>query len=76
MAFLVQREEFENEADELGIKVTDADVDTDVEEFLKTRFGGKRDAFEKALEGAGLHRRGVERHAPLRPCSPRSSSTP
>ncbi|CAN5318574.1 peptidylprolyl isomerase [soil metagenome] len=54
VTFLVQREEFEMEADERGITVTDADVDKEVEEFLKTRFGGKRDAFEKALKEQGF----------------------
>ncbi len=54
VTFLVQREEFEKEADELGITVTDADVDKEVDEFLKTRFAGKRDAFEKALKEQGF----------------------
>ncbi len=54
VTFLVQREEFEKEATERDITVTDADVDKEIEEFLKTRFGGKRDAFDKALKDQGF----------------------
>ncbi|MDQ3424948.1 MAG: peptidylprolyl isomerase [Actinomycetota bacterium] len=51
---LVQREEFEKEADERGITVTEKDVEKEVQDFLKTRFGGKRDAFLKALKEQGF----------------------
>jgi parvulin-like peptidyl-prolyl isomerase len=51
--YLVQLEEFGKEADELGIEVTDKDVDKEVQEFIKTRFDGKRADFEKALEEQG-----------------------
>ena len=61
VAFLVQREEFEKEAAELGLQVTEKDVDKEVQEFIKSRYDGKRKAVEKALDGAGLHRRGVPR---------------
>ncbi len=54
VTFLVQREEFEKEAAERGITVSDKDVDDEVQEFLKTRFDGKRDAFEKALKEQGF----------------------
>ena len=53
VASLVQREEFELEAEELGLRVSDAEVDKDVQEFLKSRYQGKRDAFVKALEEQG-----------------------
>jgi parvulin-like peptidyl-prolyl isomerase len=51
--YLVQLEEFEQEAEELGIEVTKKDVDEELEEFIKTRFEGKRADFEKALEAQG-----------------------
>jgi len=51
--YLVQLEEFGKEADELGIEVTEKDVDKELQEFIKTRFDGKRADFEKALEGQG-----------------------
>lgn len=54
VTFLVQREEFEKEAEARGIEVTDEDVDKEVQEFQKTRYGGKREAFLKALEEQGF----------------------
>ena len=51
--YLVQLEEFGKEAEELGIEVTDKDVDKELQEFIKTRFAGKRADFEKALEEQG-----------------------
>jgi parvulin-like peptidyl-prolyl isomerase len=51
--YLVQLEEFSKEAEELGIEVTDKDVDKELQEFIKTRFDGKRAEFEKALEEQG-----------------------
>jgi peptidyl-prolyl cis-trans isomerase C len=54
VAFLVQREEFEKEAEELGITVTEKDVDKEVEKFIDSRFDGKRTNFEKALADQGF----------------------
>ena len=54
LAFLVQREQLQQAADELDIEVTEKDVDKAVEEFVKTRFGGDRKDFEKALEDQGF----------------------
>ena len=51
--YLVQLEEFGKEAEERGIEVTDKDVDQEVQEFIKTRFDGKRADFEKALKEQG-----------------------
>lgn len=51
VAFLVQREEFEKEADDLGVEITDKDVDEALDEFVKSRFQGNRKEFEKALAG-------------------------
>ena len=70
VASLVQREEFELEAEELGLEVTEAEVDKDVQEFLKGRYQGKRDAFVKALKEQGYTRRVVPRHDPLLPRRP------
>jgi len=52
--FLVQLEEFEQEAEKLGVEVTEKDVDEELQEFIKTRFAGKRADFEKALEEQGF----------------------
>jgi parvulin-like peptidyl-prolyl isomerase len=54
VAFLVQREEFEQEAEDLGIEITEADIDKEVDEFVKSRFEGKREQFEKALAEQGF----------------------
>jgi parvulin-like peptidyl-prolyl isomerase len=54
VAFLVQREEFEKEAEKLGVEVTAKDIDKELEEFVKSRFDGKRKDFEKALEEQGF----------------------
>lgn len=54
LTFLVQREEFEQEADELGLEVTQKDVDQQVDEFIKSRYEGNRKAAEKALEEQGF----------------------
>ncbi len=53
VASLVQREEFQLEAEELGLEVTESEVDKDAQEFLKDRYQGKREAFVKALEEQG-----------------------
>jgi parvulin-like peptidyl-prolyl isomerase len=50
VAFLVQRTQFEQAAEELGVAITDADIDKGVEDFIKERFNGKRKDFEKALK--------------------------
>ncbi|MBA3433030.1 MAG: peptidylprolyl isomerase [Actinobacteria bacterium] len=54
VAFLVQREEFEKEADDLEVEITDKDVDKALDEFVKSRFQGDRKQFGKALEGQGF----------------------
>jgi parvulin-like peptidyl-prolyl isomerase len=52
--YLVQLEEFEMEADELGIEISDKDIDEEVEELVKTRFDGDRKKLDKALEQQGF----------------------
>jgi len=53
LAYLVQREEFEQEAEDLGITVSQKDVDKAVADFVKDRFGGSRQQYEKALADQG-----------------------
>ena len=54
VAYLVELEEFRQAAEELGISVTDEDVDKAEQELIKSRFDGKRAAYEKALETQGF----------------------
>jgi foldase protein PrsA len=54
LAFLVQREEFQQEADKLDLKVTGKDVDKALQEVVKSRFDGNRKEFDKALEQQGF----------------------
>ena len=46
----MQGEWFQQEADELGIEVTEKEVDAEVEKYVDANFEGKRKDFEKALE--------------------------
>lgn len=54
LAFLVQRAEFQQEADKLGVEVTEKDIDKALEEVVKSRFDGDRKEFDKALEQQGF----------------------
>jgi parvulin-like peptidyl-prolyl isomerase len=54
VAYLVELEEFRQAAEELGVSVTDEDVDKAEQELIKSRFDGKRAAYEKALEAQGF----------------------
>jgi foldase protein PrsA len=54
VAYLVELEEFRQAADELGVTVADKDVDAAEEELIKSRFGGKRADYEKALKQQGF----------------------
>ena len=54
VAYLVELEEFRQAADELGVSVTEKDVDKAEQELIKTRFDGKRTEYEKALEAQGF----------------------
>ena len=54
VAYLVELEEFRQAATELGVEITDADVDKVEEELIKDRFDGKRSEYEKALEAQGF----------------------
>ena len=54
VAYLVELEEFRQEAAELGIEVTEKDVDAAEQELIKSRFDGKRAEYVKALEAQGF----------------------
>jgi peptidyl-prolyl cis-trans isomerase C len=50
VAYLVQRAELEQQADDLGVKVTEKDIDKGVAAFIKDKFNGNRKTFESALK--------------------------
>jgi parvulin-like peptidyl-prolyl isomerase len=51
--YLVQREEFEQAAEELDVNVSDKDIDKAVNDFVKSRFGNDRKQYAKALQEQG-----------------------
>jgi parvulin-like peptidyl-prolyl isomerase len=57
--FLVQREQFEQEADDLGVEVTDKQVDARLVQIQKQYFGGDKKKYEKQLKEQGLSDRQV-----------------
>jgi parvulin-like peptidyl-prolyl isomerase len=54
VAYLVELEEFRQEAEELGIEVTNKDVDAAEQDLIKSRFDGKRADYVNALEAQGF----------------------
>ena len=52
--FLVQREQFEQKAEDLDVKVTDKQVDARLEQIQKQYFGGDQKKFEKQLKEQGI----------------------
>ena len=54
VAYLVQLEQFRQAADELGIEVTDTDVNKAEDDLVKSRFDGNEKEYEKALKQQGL----------------------
>ena len=50
VAFLVQRAEYAREADKLGVKVTDAQIQKKVDDVKKQYFGGNEKKFEAGLK--------------------------
>jgi parvulin-like peptidyl-prolyl isomerase len=54
VGYLVQREELRQAAGELGIEVTEKDVDKAENELIASRFDGKRAEYEKALKQQGF----------------------
>jgi parvulin-like peptidyl-prolyl isomerase len=51
--YLVQREEFEQAAEDLDVAVAEKDIDKAVNDFVKSRFGGDQQQYRKALEEQG-----------------------
>jgi parvulin-like peptidyl-prolyl isomerase len=54
MSFLVQRAEFDQKAKDLGVKVTDKQVDDRLAQIVKQYFGGSRAKYLKQLQQQGL----------------------
>jgi foldase protein PrsA len=52
--FLVQREQFEQEAKDMDVEVTDKQIDARLEQIMKQYFGGDRKKYEKQLKEQGL----------------------
>jgi parvulin-like peptidyl-prolyl isomerase len=52
--FLVQREQFEQEASDMDVDVTDKQVDARLEQILKQYFGGDKKKYDKQLKEQGL----------------------
>jgi foldase protein PrsA len=52
--FLVQREQFEQEAESLDVDVTEKQVDARLEQIQKQYFGGDKAKFEKQLKEQGI----------------------
>jgi parvulin-like peptidyl-prolyl isomerase len=54
VAYLVQRAELRQAAEDLGIEVAEKDVAKTEKDFIAQRFGGKRAEYEKALKAQGF----------------------
>jgi parvulin-like peptidyl-prolyl isomerase len=54
VAFLVQREEFEQAAQDLGIEISENDIDKALGDFVKSQFEGDRGKLDKELKEQGL----------------------
>ena len=54
LAYLVQRTQFEQKAEELDVTVTDKEVDERIARVLTQFFGGSRKKYEEALEKQGI----------------------
>lgn len=52
--FLVQREQFEQEAKSLNVEVTEKQIDARLQQILKQYFGGDKKKYEKQLKDQGL----------------------
>jgi parvulin-like peptidyl-prolyl isomerase len=54
VTFLIQRAEFAQEANAMGIKITDDQVDKRIEQLKKQFYGGSESRYKKALTQQGL----------------------
>lgn len=57
--FLIQRAQFEQEAEDLGVEITDKQIDARLEQIQKQYFGGDKKKYEKQLKDQGLTDRQV-----------------
>lgn len=53
VAFLVQRAEYDNKADDLKLTVTDKEIDARIEQVKKQSFGGSQAKLQKQLDAQG-----------------------
>jgi foldase protein PrsA len=54
ITFLVQQAEVEEQADKLGVNVSDKDVDKEIARYKKQFYGGSDERYEKAVKQQGL----------------------
>ena len=54
IAYLIQRAEYAQEADAMGIKVTDSQVDKRIQQIKKQYYGNSEASYEKKLKQEGL----------------------
>jgi parvulin-like peptidyl-prolyl isomerase len=54
VAYLVQREEFQQEADKLGVSISDADVQKRLKQIKKQYFGNSESRYKSQLKKQGL----------------------
>jgi parvulin-like peptidyl-prolyl isomerase len=54
ITYLIQRAEYAQEADAMGIKISDSDVDKRIEQLKKQYYGGSESKYEKTLKQQGL----------------------
>ena len=52
--FLIQREQFEQEAESLDVEITDKQIDARLEQIQKQYFGGDKKKYEKQLKEQGI----------------------
>jgi parvulin-like peptidyl-prolyl isomerase len=57
--FLVQREQFEQEASDMDVDVTDKQIDARLQQIQKQYFGGDKKKYEKQLKEQGLSEKQV-----------------
>jgi foldase protein PrsA len=62
VTFLVQQEELQQEADKLGVSVSQQDVTKQVSLIRKTRFGGSEKKLDDALKKAGVTLEEIEQY--------------
>ena len=76
LAYLVELVQLQQAAEELGVKVTDADVDKLENQTIKSKFDGDREGVrEGAQEGRATRASSTARRRTRTPCSRRRSST-